>query len=230
MREVMIMKNDPRKNRPNPFFAVMIILMILGIVIFLPARTIHYWQGTILWSIYALLILFITVYFGKKNPELLARRVHVKEKTTTKKPPAFLQLCFLCYVIPGFDFRFHWSTVPVCLVIAANAAVLLGYVLIFFVFRANSYASTIVQVEDKQKVSDSGPYGVIRHPMYLGLILMVLFTPLALGSYWALIPASLIIPLNVMRIKGEEEVLLRELPGYREYCLKTPYRLLPLIW
>lgn len=224
------MKNHPRKNRPNAFFAAVIILMILGIVIFLPAGTVHYWQGTILWSIFALLTLFITVYFGKKSPELLARRMHVKEKTTTKKPPAFFQLCFLCYVIPGFDFRFHWSLVPVWLVIAANAVVFLGYVLILFVFRANRYAFTIVQVEDKQKVSDSGPYGVIRHPMYLGLILMVLFTPLALGSYWALISAFFIIPLNVIRIKGEEEVLLRELPGYREYCLKTPYRLLPGIW
>lgn len=224
------MKNHIRKNKPNPFFAAIIILLVLGVVIFLPAGTVRYWQGTTLWSIFALLTIFITVYFGKKSPELLARRMHVQEKTTTKKPPAFLQLCFLCYVIPGFDFRFHWSTVPVWLVIAANVVVFLGYVFIFFVFRANRYASTIIQVEEKQKVIDSGPYGVVRHPMYLGLILMVLFTPLALGSYWALIPAFFIIPLNVLRIKGEEEVLLRELPGYREYCQKTRYRLLPHIW
>lgn len=94
----------------------------------------------------------------------------------------------------------------------------------------NSYASTIIQVEKDQQVITTGLYAVIRHPMYLGLVVMILFTPLALGSYWAVIPSLLCIPMNVFRIIGEEEVLLRELPGYKDYCLKTPYRLVPLIW
>lgn len=168
--------------------------------------------------------------FSKKSPELLSRRMQYKEKETTRKPPAFLNLYFLCYVIPGLDFRFHWSTVPVWLVIAANAIVFLGYIFIILVFKENSYASTVIQVEKEQRVITTGPYAIVRHPMYLGLVLMILFTPLALGSYWAIIPALLCIPMNVFRIIGEEEVLLRDLTGYKDYCLKTRYRLIPLVW
>ncbi|QXE21244.1 hypothetical protein B5S50_11140 [Clostridium sp. 001] len=92
----------------------------------------------------------------------------------------------------------------------------------------NSYASTIIHVEKEQHVITTGPYSIVRHPMYLGMILMLLFTPLALGSYWAVLPFLLSVPMNILRIKNEEEVLLRDLPGYKDYCLKTPYRLIPL--
>lgn len=224
------MEDSKKMKKPNPFLVAIVILLILGAVIFLPAGTLRYWEGWLLWTSFSILTLFITVFFGKKSPELLSRRMHVKEKDSTRKPPAIFNLCFLCYVIPGLDFRFHWSAVPVWVIIAANVVVILGYLFIIRVFKENSYASTIVQVEEEQKVISTGPYGVVRHPMYLGLILMILFTPLALGSYWAVIPALLIIPLNVIRIKGEEEVLRRELPGYEAYCLKTRYRLIPYVW
>ena len=119
---------------------------------------------------------------------------------------------------------------PVLLVIAANAIVLSGYIFIFFVLRENSYASRIIEVEKGQKVISTGPYAIVRHPMYLGVLLMLLFTPLALGSYWALIFFLPLFPLIVFRLLNEEEVLLRELPGYEEYCQKTRYRLFPFIW
>lgn len=217
-------------SKSKAFLMTMIIIVGLGLVLFLPAGSLGYWQAWIFWWGFSLLTLFITIYFLKKNPELLARRMKYKEKETTRKPPAFLNFWFLCYLIPGFNFRFHWSTVPVWLVIAANAIVFLGYLVIILVFKENSYASTIIQVEKEQEVITTGPYSIVRHPMYLGLILMILFSPLALGSYWAIILALLSIPMNVFRIIGEEEVLLGELPGYKDYCLKTRYRLVPLIW
>jgi len=217
-------------SRQKTLIMPLIILCILGIVLFLPAGSLHFWPAWIYWSSFSALTLFITVYFGKRSPELLSRRMQLKEKATTKKPPAIYNLFFLCFIIPGLDFRFQWSSVPIWLIFAANAVVILGYLLIIRVFRENSYAATVIQVEKDQRVISTGPYALVRHPMYLGLVIMILFTPLALGSYWAILPALLVIPMNVYRIMGEEEVLRRELTGYTDYCLQTPYRLLPLIW
>jgi protein-S-isoprenylcysteine O-methyltransferase Ste14 len=139
-------------------------------------------------------------------------------------------LSLLIFITPGFDYRYHWSAVPVWVIIAANALVFLGYVFIFLVFKENSYASTIIQTEKEQKVITTGPYAIVRHPMYTGLLIMQLFTPLALGSYWALIFFLLFIPTIIFRIRKEEEVLLHILPGYTDYCIKTRYRLIPLVW
>jgi len=115
-------------------------------------------------------------------------------------------------------------------VLTANARVFLGYILVFLVFRENPFASRVVEVEPGQKVISTGPYALVRHPMYLGTSIMLLATPIALGSYWAL-PVFFILPLVlVYRILNEEEVLLRELPGYREYMKKVRHRLIPFIW
>lgn len=224
------MGDHAKISKSKAFLVPIIIIMVMWVILFLPAGSFRFWEAWILWSEFAVLTLFIAIYFLKKSPQLLARRTKAKEKETTKKPPAILNLCFLCYIIPGLDFRFSWSAVPVWVVITSNVFVVLGYLFIIFVFKENSYASTVIQVEKEQKVITTGPYAIVRHPMYLGLIFMMLFTPLALGSYWALIPSLFIIPMNVFRILGEEEVLLRDLPGYKDYCLKTRYRLIPLIW
>jgi protein-S-isoprenylcysteine O-methyltransferase Ste14 len=114
--------------------------------------------------------------------------------------------------------------------ISTHAFVFLGYIFIIMVFKENSYASTVIQVEKEQQVIFTGPYAIVRHPMYLGMLIMELFTPLALGSYWAIIPFLLTIPWTFIRIKIEEEALLQDLLGYKDYCLKTRYRLIPSIW
>jgi len=222
---------EPERTRKSKTFAMpAMILIIFWVVLFAPAGSLRFREAWIFWGEFAVLTLFIAFYFNKKSPDLLSRRMKFKENATVKKPPAILNLFFLCYIIPGLDFRFNWSAVPSWLVITANVAVVLGYVFIIFVFRENSYASTVVQVESGQRVIASGPYAIVRHPMYLGLLVMILFSPLALGSYWAVLPALLAVPMNVLRIKGEEEVLTRELSGYEDYCLKTRYRLIPFIW
>lgn len=214
------------------FLMPLITAAVLFLVLFLPAGSLRYWEGWIWWSVTFIVAIFITTYFSRKSPEFIARRSQYKEKDQAQKIPSLLgRLNLFVYLIPGLDFRFHWSAVPFWVVIAANVIVFLGFVLIFLVFKENNYASTIIEVADKQPVITTGPYSVVRHPMYTGMLLMTLFTPLALGSYWALIPAFLFfIPFLVLRIKGEEQTLLRDLPGYRDYCTETRYRLIPLIW
>ncbi len=218
-------------SKIKAYLVPILIMIVMGLILFLPAGSLKYWQGWIWWLVISAITLFITAFFIKKDPGLLSRRMKVKEK----EPQPFIirslsLLSMSAYLIPGFDYRFHWSAVPVGVVIAANAIVLIGYIFIFFVFKENSYASTVIQVEEEQEIISTGPYAIVRHPMYMGLLLMNLFTPLALGSYWALIFASLFIPTIIFRIRKEEEVLLRCLPGYADYCLKARYRLIPSIW
>jgi protein-S-isoprenylcysteine O-methyltransferase Ste14 len=217
-------------SKLKAYLVPIIIMIVTGIILFLPAGSLRYWEAWIWWLEISVLTFFITTYLLKKSPELLSRRMKIKEKNNTRKAPAFLKLFYVGYLIPGFDFRFHWSAMPVLIVIAANCIVLLGYLFVMFVFMENSYASTIIQVEKEQQVITTGPYAIVRHPMYMGLLVMSLFTPFGLGSYWAIIPFLLIIPTLVLRIQGEEEVLLRDLSGYKDYCEKTRYRLIPLIW
>lgn len=224
------MEDNTKVSKLKAYLVPIIIMFVMGIIIFLPAGSFRFWQAWIWWLDFSVLTIFITAYFLKKSPELLSRRMKFKEKETTRKPPTFLNLYFLEFLIPGLDFRFHWSNVPVWTTITANVIVFLGYIFIIIVFKENSYASTIIQVEQEQQVITTGPYAVVRHPMYLGLLLMLLFSPLALGSYWAIIPSLLCIPSLVLRIKSEEEVLLQDLTGYKDYCLKTRYRLIPSIW
>jgi protein-S-isoprenylcysteine O-methyltransferase Ste14 len=217
-------------SKLKAYLVPIIIMIVTGIILFLPAGSLRYWEAWIWWLEISALTFFITAYFLTKNPKLLSRRMKTKGKNNSRKVPAFLKLYYVGYLIPGFDFRFHWSAMPVSIIIAANCIVFLGYLFIMFVFMKNSYASTIIQVERQQQVITFGPYAIVRHPMYLGLLVMSLFTPFALGSFWAIIPFLLIIPTLVLRIEGEEEVLLRDLSGYKDYCGKTRYRLIPLIW
>ncbi|HWP95301.1 MAG TPA: methyltransferase [Syntrophomonadaceae bacterium] len=225
------MEDNTNLSTFKAYLVPVIIMIVVGLVLFLPAGSLKFWEAWIWWSIISAMTLLITTYFLKKDRGLLSRRMKVKEK---EQQPGIIRilsfLSLLAYVVPGFDYRYHWSAVPVWIIIAANAVVLLGYVFIFLVFKANSYASTVIQVDKEQQVIKTGPYAMVRHPMYTGLLIMMLFTPLALGSYPALIFALLFIPTIIFRIRKEEEVLLRELSGYKDYYRKTPFRLIPSIW
>ena len=133
-------------------------------------------------------------------------------------------------MLPGFDYRFGWSRVPVWLSVAAQVLLAASWVLIFLVFRFNSFASTVIQVEQGQKVISDGPYRIVRHPMYSGLVLMMMVTGFALGSYIAVVPGLMKIPLLVYRLLHEERALAKELPGYTDYCSRTPWRLVPGVY
>ena len=207
-------------------------LPIIALIIILPAGTWDYWQGWMWMATIFLPMFFIVPYFMVKDPALLERRMRMREKEAAqKKIMALSYLYFLiAFILPGLDVRFGWSNVPPLVSIIADVFVLAGYMTFVWVLTVNSYLSRTVQVDAGQKVVSTGPYGMVRHPMYAGVIVMYLASPLALGSYWAILPAALVIPLLAARILNEEQVLLRDLPGYAEYRQKVKYRLLPGIW
>lgn len=204
---------------------------LLGLI-FVPAGTMAYWQA---WTYLAVLFIpmtFVFVHLLNKDPALLERRMRTKEKQAKQR--LVIRLGTFCYLlvflVPGFDRRFGWSDVPVAAVVAADVFFLLGYVLFVLVLRENTYASRIVEVEEGQQVVSTGPYAVVRHPMYVAIIVMVASTSIALGSYWAALPALSMIALLIVRIFNEEEVLTNQLRGYAAYMQQTRYRLIPGVW
>ena len=204
----------------------------LCLIFFVPAGTPDYWEAWVYLAVLFVPFLLVLAWLIRNSPELLARRIRVKEKESTQRMVVGVSgLLFLIgFLIPGLDHRYGWSAVPAWAVLAADLLFILGYVLVFLVFRENPFTSRVVEVEAGQRVISTGPYAVVRHPMYLGTSIMWLATPVALGSYWA-VPVFLIMPIVlVFRILNEEEVLLRELPGYREYTHNVKYRLIPGIW
>lgn len=207
-------------------------IVVMGLMFFLPAGTIKYWEAWVYIAILVIPMIIFLLYLIKHDPELLERRMRMKEKETEQKTITKIgSLIFIIiYLIPGFDQRHGWSSVPVAIIIIADIIILCGYLLFVRVLLENSYASRIVEVEQQQKVITTGPYKIVRHPLYLAVLLMYSFGPLALASYWAMIGSVLLILILVARIKNEEKVLSRELEGYQDYLQKTKYRLAPGIW
>jgi len=178
-----------------------------------------------------------TLYIAKRDPQLTERRMHYREKQREQNIFKIVtsMIYFPALTLPGFDFRFGWSRawvggVPLWLVLAGAALVLAEYFLIFWVMLVNSFASRTIQVEPGQKVVSTGPYAAVRHPMYAGIMLMLLGAPLALGSYVALPAFLLVIPPIVYRLINEEKVLRRDLPRYVDYCRQRRFRLVPGVW
>jgi len=207
-------------------------VVVTGLMLFLPAGSLRYWQA---WMFLATLfppVFFVVSYFLTRDPGLLARRLQLREKE--RQQQVIVKLAnlafFLGFLFPGLDHRYGWSGVPAWASVLADALVFLGYVIVFLVFRENSYTSRIVEVVEGQKVVTTGPYALVRHPMYAGVVLMYLSTPIALGSFWALAFFVPVIVLIVVRALDEERVLVRDLEGYTEYTQKVRYRLVPRVW
>lgn len=205
---------------------------MIAALFFLPAGTFDYWQA---WAWLATLFIpmgISLVYLLKIDPTLLERRTRTNEtRPEQRRIIAASVVCLLItFVLPGIDVRYGWSNVPAWASLAADGFVLASYVLYVLVLKTNTFASRVIEVEHGQQVIINGPYAFIRHPMYLAMIIMMTFTPLALGSYWAMLPSVGFILLLAARIENEEELLLADLKGYREYTQKTRYRLFPGVW
>ncbi len=207
-------------------------LLMVGLLIFLPAGTIAYTYGWLLIGLLFGPMLIAGFVMLAKSPEFLKKRLDAKEKQGTQKGVvAFSGLMFIAgFVVAGLDFRFGWSAVPTWVVITASVLFLVAYALYAEVMRENAYLSRTIKVEEGQTVVDTGMYGIVRHPMYAVTILLFLMIPLVLGSWYALIAFAFYPVLIVVRLKDEEELLTRELPGYAEYKQKVKYRIIPFIW
>lgn len=201
-------------------------------VMFIPAGSLRFWQGWVYLTIWIVPVLVFFLYFYKHDPELVERRLRWREKVREQKilMRLFRVTVVALFLLPGLDHRFGWSHLPVWLTILSQAFVLGGWAMVFWVMKVNHFAASTIEVEAGQHVVSTGPYSIVRHPMYLGIGVMFLFSTLALGSYFALPAFGLVIPILVFRLLNEEKVLRQELPGYPEYCLRTRFRLVPFLW
>ncbi len=205
---------------------------VMMLVLFVPAGTLAYWEGWIYMLILLVPALAIFPWLLRNSPGLLANRMRMREKNVTQQWVVAVSGLFMvaAYVVPGLDYRWGWSNISWPVVIGADVLVVASYLLVLWVFQVNQFASRVVEVTQAQRVIDTGPYAWMRHPMYVGVIVMYLASPIALGSYWAVLPALLIVPVLVVRILDEEAMLRRELPGYAAYAERVRYRLLPGMW
>lgn len=207
-------------------------LLLAGLLIFLPAGTLSYTYGWLLIGLLFGPMLVAGFVMLAKSPEFLKKRLDAKEKQGTQKGVVALSgLMFIVgFVVAGLDFRFGWSQVSAWVVITASVLFLVAYALYAEVMRENAYLSRTIKVEEGQTVVDTGLYGIVRHPMYAVTILLFLMIPLVLGSWYALIAFAFYPAVIIVRLKAEEELLTRELPGYAEYKKKVKYRIIPFVW
>ncbi len=207
-------------------------LLMVGLLIFLPAGTFGYTYGWLFIGLLFVPMLIAGLVMLAKSPEFLKKRLDAKEKQATQKGVlAFSGLMFIAgFVVAGLDFRFGWSDMPSWVVAAASMLFLVAYALYAEVMRENAYLSRTIKVEEGQTVVDTGLYGIVRHPMYAMTILLFLMIPLVLGSWYAAVAFAFYPAIIIVRLKDEEELLTKELPGYAEYKQKVKYRIIPFIW
>ena len=207
-------------------------VVIIGLLLFLPAGSFRYWQGWLLMG-----ILFVPMFIAgfvlmAKNPELLRKRLNVKEEEKEQKKVVGLSalLFIAAFVVAGLNWRFQWCVLPDWAVWIAAALFLACYLLYAEVLRENTYLSRTIEVQENQKVIDTGLYGIVRHPMYMATTLLFLMIPLVLASPLSFLILLLYLPLISLRIRNEESVLERGLEGYKEYKQRVKYRVIPYIW
>ena len=207
-------------------------LVLVGLLLFLPAGTIHYSCGWLLMAVLFVPMFIVGVLMLLRSPELLKRRLNAKEKETEQKKVVALSgvMFIVAFVVAGLNFRYSWIAMPTWSVWSAVAVFLLSYIMYAEVLRENVYLSRTIEVQENQKVIDTGLYGIVRHPMYSATVLMFLSMSLVLGSLPSFVIMLAYIPIIVKRISNEEKVLMNELYGYREYCNRVKYRLFPFVY
>ena len=217
------------------WLALAVVTVVMALLLVVPAGTVHYWQAWVYLTIFVGVSALTTLDLIRKDPALLERRMRggpTAEKQPTQKVIMLgMSIGFIALlVVPALDHRFGWSRVPVGGVVAGDLLVGLGFYLIFLVYRENTFTSATIEVAENQKVISTGPYARVRHPMYASAILYLLGTPLALGSYWGLVPVVAMMPFLLWRLLAEERFLARNLAGYTDYQKRVHHRLVPFVW
>ena len=210
-------------------------MFLLGLLLFLPAWTFNYWQAWVFIMVFMISVSVIGVYLSLKDPALLERRKNIgpaAEQSPVQK--IIITIAILSdlglLVFCALDYRYGWSLVPPYVSLLGDVLVALGLFIDLLVFKENSYGASNIQVEEGQRVISTGPYALVRHPMYAGVLVMVIGVPLALSSWWGLAIIALVVPGLAWRIIDEEKLLKKDLPGYVEYVQKVRYRLVPYLW
>jgi len=217
------------------WLALAILAVVMCALLFGTAGTTRYWQAWVYVSIFLAASMLTTLYLMKRDPALLARRMRggptFEREGTQRIIMAFTSLGFIALlVVPALDHRFRWSAVPVWSVVFGDCLVAIGLYFIFLVYRENTFAAATIQITPDQKVIATGPYAVVRHPMYASALLYLVGTPLALGSYWGVLALAAMAPFLFWRLLDEERLLARDLPGYAEYQSRVRHRLVPMVW
>jgi protein-S-isoprenylcysteine O-methyltransferase Ste14 len=208
--------------------------LILFALIFVSAGTIHFWQGWLFCVSFSFSTVATGVYLMRRDPALLERRMRFGPRAESRpRQKIIVAVIFAMFaallIVPGLDHRFGWSQVPAAIVVLANLLIIAAFGFFLVVLRENTFAASTITVEAGQRVISTGPYAHVRHPMYAGAALLIFAMPIALGSFWGMLPAALAIPVLIARILDEERTLSAELPGYDDYCRAVPYRLVPLV-
>jgi protein-S-isoprenylcysteine O-methyltransferase Ste14 len=213
----------------------LVLAIAMGLLLFLSAGTLHYWQAWLYLVVFFAISVGITLYLMKNDPELLKRRLRggpIAEKEKTQKIIMVItSIGFIgLLVVPALDHRFKWSSMPTFMVVSGHILTILGFAIIFLVYKENPFSSATIEVAADQKVISTGPYAVVRHPMYAGGLLYLLGMPFALGSYWGLFVFAALLPTLIWRLLDEEKFLAKHLPGYVAYSARVRWRLIPKIF
>jgi protein-S-isoprenylcysteine O-methyltransferase Ste14 len=214
------------------WLGLVFVTIVMGLLLFLPAGSTRYWQACVYLAVYSAASLSITLYLMKKDPALLKRRLSAGPTAEKGKPQKIIMLIasiasIASLVVPALDHRSMWSSGPLYMVIAGDVLTALSFYIMLLVFKENTFTSATIEITEAQKVISTGPYALVRHPMYAGGLLLFIGTPLALGSYWGLLAFVAALPALIWRLSDEEWFLSRNLPAYTEYCAKVRWRLIP---
>ncbi len=217
------------------FGGFLFLFLVMSSSIFLPAWTFNYWQAWTFLAVFFGSVLAITIYLMKKDPKLLERRVRGGPSAEKEKSQQVIQsiagIAFIAiFLISALDHRFGWSAVSLFIVLVGDVLVALGLLVVFLVFRENTFTSATIEIATDQKVISTGPYSLVRHPMYSGAFIMLLGVPIALGSWCGLLAVIPLILVIVARLFDEEKFLAQSLVGYPEYLNRVLYRLIPFVW